>query len=222
MKESFVFYHEWAEAIKDLPDADRLAVYEAVIQFAATEEITELTGAAKVAFAFIRPQVERNSGKWEATKVKRAEAGRKGGLKTQADHADVVRANLKQNRSKTEANKQTEAVNVNGNVNVNVNDNVNENVNVNGNGGGNDNVSCDTPTATAPTLGEISLFFVRIGSKADPQKFYDYYGPEALSNMDWHAKAEEWKKTQYARTDNSNERWIEEWLKDSQENSSAE
>ena len=82
---------------------------------------------------------------------------------------------------------------------VNVNDTDNVNVNDNDNVGGNDNVH-DAETAAAPTINEIKLFFQIIGSKADPKRFFEYYGPEALANMDWRTKAKEWKETEYNRT----------------------
>ena len=189
MKESFVFYHEWAEAIKDLPNKDRLEIYEAIISYSETGEIKKLSGTAKVAFGFIKPQIDRNAGKYEA-KVERM-------AKARSKNPNNNQTNISQKSDSNQTNISSDNVNVNDNDNVN--DNVNENVNVNGNGGGNGNVH-DAETAAAPTLNEIKLFFQIIGSKADPKRFFEYYGPEALSNMDWRAKAKEWKETEYNRT----------------------
>lgn len=214
-KNSFVFYRSFREAVAELSPEQRLEFYEAIIDYALDGTEPELSPLMNAMFKLAEPVLERNNTLYEN--------GRKGGRPKNQTKPKVIEPKTKENQrllsekpkvinSKTKENQRllTEKPNPSNDVDVDVDVDVEED----GDGEG--------FTAAAPTLGEISLFFVRIGSKADPQKFYDYYGPEALSNMDWHAKAEEWKKTQYARTDNSNERWIEEWLKESQENSSAE
>ena len=33
-RKSFVFYKEWSEAIKDLPDDVRLEIYESIVEYA--------------------------------------------------------------------------------------------------------------------------------------------------------------------------------------------
>lgn len=222
MKESFVFYLSWADQVDKLNTEQKAAFLDGIIACARGDEFETDDLAVDILVDLASGQMGRDAEKYEEIRKKRAEYGRRG-AQAKAKFAEAKQANAKNdlaNVSKGLA-KQAEYVYVydNDNVNVNDTDNENVNVNVNGNGGGNVNVSSDNTTTAAPTLGEISVYFVRIGSKADPQKFYDYYGEEALANMDWKAKAEEWKKTQYQRQ-NSTERILQEWLKESQENSS--
>ena len=215
MKESFVFYHEWAEAIKDLPDKERLEIYEAIIEYAETGKTPELSGTAKVAFGFIKPQLDRNAGKYEAKVERMAKARSK--INNQTNISQKSDSNQSNNRLKSDRN-QTDirSDNVNDNVNVNVNDNVNDNVNVNvnGSGGGNDNVQAPPTTDLAPE--DIFSYFEEIGSKADPQRFIDYYGLEALSNMNWRKVADQWKQTQFTRKPKSDTLYEElmKWAKE--------
>lgn len=59
-----MFERKWAEAVKGMPDKDRLNVYEAIINYAFTGEPGDLTPIASVAFAFIRQDIDgRKSGK---------------------------------------------------------------------------------------------------------------------------------------------------------------
>lgn len=108
MKESFIFYRSFYEAIKDLDDKKRLKMFDSITKMALeNEEIENLKGICKQLFILIKPQITANN--------KRYEDGKKGG------------------RPKKE--KTTGFFEKKPNENVNVNDNENENVNVNVNGG---------------------------------------------------------------------------------------
>ena len=115
-RNSFVFYADWVEILMDYPAEVRLEVYDAVMWYAVSGKLSELKPQAKMAFSFIRKQIDRDNEKYDEIIVKRSEAGRKGGKnkQTQAKQA---------NASKTSKCKQTQA-NQADNVNVDVNDNV--------------------------------------------------------------------------------------------------
>lgn len=127
MKDSFVFYRSFYEALQDLKDKDRLQVYDAICKLALCETDTDLTGIAKTIFTLIRPQITANA--------RRYENGKKGG---RPKKETVGCENKKTNgyeKTKTIGfeNEETKTKpNVNDNVNVNENDNVNDNDNVNG------------------------------------------------------------------------------------------
>ena len=55
---TMIFYASWRDAIRTLPDAERLAVYEAAIDFAMSGAEPQLTGMAALAFSFIRQDIE--------------------------------------------------------------------------------------------------------------------------------------------------------------------
>lgn len=117
-RNSFVFYADWVEILMDYPAEVRLEVYDAVMRYAVSGKLSELKPQAKMAFSFIRKQIDRDNEKYDEIIVKRSEAGRKGGKnkQTQAKQA---------NANKTSKCKQTQANQAdNVNVNVDVNDNV--------------------------------------------------------------------------------------------------
>ena len=115
MRDSFIFYRSFYEAIETLPEKEQLDIYRAIAHFSLDCEEIELSGISKTVFLLIKPQLEAN--------IKRYQSGIKA-----KQIRNKTEANDKQTISKTEAN-----VNVNVNVNENENVNVNENVNENGN-----------------------------------------------------------------------------------------
>lgn len=105
MKESFIFYRSFYEAIKDLDDKKRLKMFDSITKMALeNEEIENLKGICKQLFILIKPQITANN--------KRYEDGKKGG---------------RPKKEKTSGFFEKKP-----NENVNVNDNENVNVNVNG------------------------------------------------------------------------------------------
>ena len=123
MKESFVFYASFLEAIEELDDDTQLKIFKAISNFALkNEEPQNITGVAKAIFALIKPQIIANN--------KRYEDGKKGGRPKKENIKTSGFENKKPVVLKNEENKKP---NVNANVNENVNENVNVNVNVNEN-----------------------------------------------------------------------------------------
>ena len=102
MNEAFTFYGSFLDAIKELEDADRLAVYDAICTYGITGEVPELSGVPSMAFKLMRPIIDAN--------LSKRAAGKKGGESTgEADAkqtASKPQAEAKQPASnKTEQNK---------------------------------------------------------------------------------------------------------------------
>lgn len=108
MRDSVVFYRSFYDAIKNIPEADQLKVYTAIMEYAMNDEQPEIDGIALAIFLLVKPQIDANN--------KRYENGKKAKVKQAVSKSE---ASCKQNTSKSEAN-----------VNVNVNENEKENVNV--------------------------------------------------------------------------------------------
>lgn len=120
-RNSFVLYSEYERAFLALPPEEQGALIMAVFAYARSGEVTPLSGGAAMAFLFIRAQMDRDWEKYDKSRQKRAEAGRKGGKRSQAmlsngSNAKHCQANQADN----------ENVDVDVDVNVDVNDNVNE------------------------------------------------------------------------------------------------
>lgn len=134
-KNSFVVYTDIEETLDELTDEQVAQLFRGMVNYRKTGKAPKFTGALKLAFIPIRQQMDRDIDKWERTKTKRTESGRKGGIesgKVRAAKAknEANEANASTNKFTdniiSEANEANEAVNVN--VNVNVNGNVNDNV----------------------------------------------------------------------------------------------
>ena len=66
MKDSFVFRKEWRDAISGFSDDVRLEIYEAIIEYGITGEIRQLKPLAKMAFNFVKTELDKDKQKYEA------------------------------------------------------------------------------------------------------------------------------------------------------------
>ena len=116
MRESFVFFRSFFEAIEEIDEKKQLKLYKSIANFALNGEYpTDLKGIEKAIFALIEPQISASNKRYEVSK-KCGEFGKLGG---------------RPKKEKTLKGFENETLNVNDNVNVNHNDNVNVNVNDN-------------------------------------------------------------------------------------------
>ena len=113
-KESFVFYRSFYEAIKMLPEEDRLQIYDAISELALNGNQTETTGYASVVMKLVEPQILANNRRYK-------NACKGGRPKNQTETKPKPKSNQTETKPKP-------------NVNVNVNDNENEKENGNGEG----------------------------------------------------------------------------------------
>jgi len=70
-KKAFTFFRSYYEAAKELTDKQRLAFYDAIIQYGIDGEERDLKGVAKAMFALVKPTLDKSQA--------RAAAGSKGG-----------------------------------------------------------------------------------------------------------------------------------------------
>ena len=115
-RKSFVFNIEWQEVLMDYPPEVRLEVYDAIIEYVASGTLSELKPLAKMAFSFIKKQIDYNNDKYDDIVAKRSEAGKKG----MANRYQKVTNVTSDNKSNKCYQKVT-------NVTINDNDNVNDN-----------------------------------------------------------------------------------------------
>ena len=118
MRDSFVFYRGWKVAVDELPDREKLAIYEAICNYALDGKIPDFTGLLNALFKSFVPQIDINTKRWEN--------GRKGGAPKGNKNAEKQNVTKDGNNQKQPKNNQKQP-NVNVNVNVNANDNVNVN-----------------------------------------------------------------------------------------------
>ena len=128
MKSSFILYTDFYDVIKDLTDEQIGKLHRAIYIYQLEDKIIELDAITKMAFKFIRLQLDKNKSKWEETKEKRTEAGKKGSEKrwgVSQEMAKIANANFAINDKTGEKQEMAKiAVNVHDNVNVNEDVNV--------------------------------------------------------------------------------------------------
>lgn len=94
MKDSFIFYRSFFEAIDSIPD--NAILYKAIAEYALNRVEIELTGIYKSIFILVKPQLDANWARFEnGAKPK----------KNKKQNISKNEANRKQNISKNEANK---------------------------------------------------------------------------------------------------------------------
>jgi uncharacterized phage protein (TIGR02220 family) len=116
-KTSFIIHLDYQTLLEDLSLEDKGMILEAMFCYVKNEPLPKLKPLSKMAFSFIKRQMDYDNEKWVKTCEKRAEAGSRGGL------AKASKS------SKSKQNKQSLAnLADNDNVNDNENDNVKDNV----------------------------------------------------------------------------------------------
>jgi hypothetical protein len=191
MKDSFVFYASFYEAISNLPGDTQLEVYNAICKYALLGELPELSPIAKAMFTVMRPVMDAASARYEASVAN----GKKGG-RPKKENLEKPSNNLKgletENLEKPSANLNVN-VNDNDNVNVNVNDKVTE-------------IRAAKPPRTRfspPSIDEVRAYCQERGNGVDAERFIDYYnangwrvGKNAMK--DWKAAVRTWEKNGYS------------------------
>lgn len=65
MRDSFVFYRSFYEALEGISPNEQLQIFHAICSKALYDEDVELTGVAKNLFKLIEPQIKANNEKYE-------------------------------------------------------------------------------------------------------------------------------------------------------------
>ena len=81
-KANFIFNSEWCEYFEDLDAESRLKFYDSIVSYATTKEMpADLNNYERGIFKAIKNDIDRLDEKYEETKKKRSEAGKKGNEK---------------------------------------------------------------------------------------------------------------------------------------------
>lgn len=94
IKRSFVFNIDWRDVLMDYPAEVRYEVYDAIIEYAASGKLLDLKPLAKMAFSFIKKEMDYNNERYIEKVEKNRENGKKGG-------APKGNRNAKKTKSKT-------------------------------------------------------------------------------------------------------------------------
>lgn len=154
MRESFIFYRSFYDAIKDLPRDVQGEIYTAIMEYSLYGKETEnLKPIARSVFTLMKPQIDVNN--------KRFENGKKGGRPKSGNQPDGNQEETKVEPSNNQKETKVEP-------NVNDNDNVNENKE------DTTNVVSKKHAAKAATLKRKEDFYLTLVA------FVDKYGKEMI------------------------------------------
>ena len=106
---TFIFNLEWYTVLLEYPAEVRFEVYEAIMVYASSGKLPELKPLAKMAFSFIKKELDYNRERYQSTVEKRRQAGSKG---AEAKKAKRNKANASEAES-DEQNRNVEAVRAN-------------------------------------------------------------------------------------------------------------
>lgn len=186
-RKSFVFNIEWQEVLMDYPPEVRLEVYDAIIGYVASGTLSELKPLSKMAFSFIKKQIDYNNDKYDNTVTKRSEAGKKG----MASRYNKTVTNL---TSDNKTNKSYQEVT---NVTVYDNDIVNdivikESTIV-------DKKDGKSTRFSPPTVDDIKSYCLERGNNVDSERFFNFYQSKGWmvgknKMKDWKAAIRTWER----------------------------
>ncbi len=166
MRDSFVFYRSFYDAIKDLPRDVQGEIYTAIMEYSLYGKETEnLKPIARSVFTLMKPQIDVNN--------KRFENGKKGGRPKSGNEPDGNQEETKEKPSNNQSETKSKP---------NVNDNVNANVNANENKDNTPNGVSKKDAAKAATLkrkdefGKTLVPYMEKYGKEMIRAFFDYWG----------------------------------------------
>lgn len=173
MRDSVVFYRSFWEAIKQLPEKERLESLTAILEYGLDEIEPKSAGVSSAMFLMAKPQIDANNRKYQN--------GTKGGrpsTKTEPNY------NLESNYNKPSDNQTITK------AKPKEKDNVNDNVNDN-----------NKKTFTPPSVSDVSDYCTLNGYGIDPESFVDFYASKGWmvgknKMKDWKASVRTWVRSQ--------------------------
>ena len=163
-KNSFLVYAaDIKETLDDMTDEQVGKLFRGMVDYQVTGEAPVFSGELKFAFIPIRQQMDRDNTKWEQTRAKRTESGRKGGIRS--GEVRKAKAENEANEANASSNKFTDKIINEANEAVNVNVNVNDNVNVNVNGNVSDSLTAEPDDASFLSSSLISYLNKQVGGR---------------------------------------------------------
>lgn len=117
-KKSFVAYLSWFDALEEYSDAEVGQLMRALARYAKTGEKPEFSDRGmRVNWKFMCSDVKRASEKWDETRKKRSNAGKRGMAKRWGNSEDITKI-TNDNNANDDITKITVDVDVNGDVDV--------------------------------------------------------------------------------------------------------
>ena len=162
-----------------LPDADRLRLYDAMMEYGRTGTEPEFDGPLGVAWDYVAPVLALDDNRYEQTRAKRSMAGKLSGI-----------ARRKKAEEATETDVQTQTNSVQSNSNQFNSNQFNSNQ---------FNYYNQKDSFLAPTVEQVRQYVESENLPLDPTQFVDYYAANGWllgkrPMRDWKAAARNWAR----------------------------
>lgn len=173
MRDSVVFYRSFWEAIKQLPEKERLESLTAILDYGLDEIEPKSAGVASAMFLMAKPQIDANN--------RRYQNGTKGGRPVTKPEPNN---NLESNYNKPSDNQTITK------AKPKEKDKEKDNVNDN-----------NKKTFTPPSVSDVSDYCTLNGYGIDPESFVDFYASKGWmvgknKMKDWKASVRTWVRSQ--------------------------
>lgn len=188
-RDSFIFYRSFYEGLKNIPDADRLQCYDAIVRYGLDGE-EQAEGIAAAVLALVRPVIDSNN--------QRFVNGSKGGrpkTKTEPNKNQTI-TKPKPNNNQTETEPKPNP-NLMRNVYVDVNEKKEKE---------REKEKEKTKPKPPPTVEQVKEYAAKAGLNLDAERFVDYYTANGWKvggrtpMKDWQAAARNWARRDKPKT----------------------
>ena len=196
-KKSFVLYADYDEHFEELTDEELGQLFRSIFTYVNTGAVPEMERTVRMAFSFIRKNLDRDKAKYEEICRKRKEAGSKGGRppKASADGENQTEAKKPNgfSENQTEAKKPDTDT-----VTVTETETVTETVIYN-RGNSDESPKKKTSRFIPPTVEDVRAYCIERGNSISPEAFVDFYASKGWmvgknKMKDWKAAIRTWEK----------------------------
>lgn len=202
MRDGFIFYESFRDAMRGLPAETQLVLYNAIADYALYDIVPDFgdDGIAHGFFALMRPQIDANNRRRDAGARGRrpSKSSENEQFETHSETAEKPCDNQSETNAKPSDNqpvtmsepKEKEKAKAKENDKANEKEKVKENAKA---------FCADKPRRfTNPTVADIREYCQERGNSIDPQRFYDFYEAKGwrVGNQpmkDWQAAVRTWE-----------------------------
>lgn len=215
-KKSFVVYFDYRQHLELLTPEEQGQLFMALFDYGETGNEPELEGAARMAFSFIKAQMDRDTAKYKETCRKRKEAGKQGGRPSKAKEESEKQTKAKKANGFSEKQMKAKKADTDNDTD---NDNENDTDTVTDNDIGS---RAKSKRFTPPTLEEVKDYCWERMNNVDAQRFIDFYESKGWmvgknKMKDWKAAVRNWERTEQSsvpRPPNQNKEGRLDWIDD--------
>lgn len=226
MRDSFIFFNSYYDAIRELPDEEQGQIYKAIIDYALDQiEPNGLSFIGKMCFKLIKPTIDASLSRYDAN----VENGKKGGRPKNPNKTEIkpknnpIKTQSKPNKNPNETQtepKQNLNMDMDTDMDMDIKKDMDVDIcmctneleyiestsNTDTRAIGGDKVAEHTPSQTnkkfvKPTVLEVQKYCEERGNQVDPQRFCDFYDSKGwrVGNTpmkDWRACVRTWEQNE--------------------------